>query len=152
MIESRRLAPLLAAAGLLLLLHRLLDFSVALAQVDLAIPAGRARFLGLAVSRTPGPLMADLLLIGAAVTARYSGPLRALAWTHLAGGGLCLVAVPWLLTESGRVASMVSSAESTSFRLLVVRGLLVLLLLGVGALLAGRTLLALSREPVPRPD
>ena len=151
MIESRRLAPLLAATGLILLAHRALDLSVTLPQLDFGTPVGRARFLAFSVSRTQGPLIADLFLIGAAVTARHAGALSALGWIHLVGGGLCLLGAPWFLTEAGRLAPLITGPELTSFRLLVIRALVVFLLLGGGALLAGRTLLSLSRVPSAGP-
>lgn len=142
-MNPRRLLPVAVAAGSFLLLYRVLDLSVAWPELDLATPGGRARLLALAVSRLPGPLLADFLLIGVAVSTRHPGGLRLLGWTHLVGGFLLLALAPAFLIDSGTLAPSVLGGEIFIFRLLVVRVLVLLLGLGLGAVLAGRFVLTL---------
>ena len=145
MIEPRRLAPLMAALGGLLLLHRVVDLW-GTPGLDLATAPGRARAIVAMLSRPAIALVADFLLIGAAVLAGHQKPQRALGQLQLAGGALLLVALPVFWFASARVAETLGPQDLTSFRLLVIRGLILLLGLGAGSLAAGRMLLGMARR------
>ena len=147
MIEPRRFLPLLAATAALILLHQVLDVATLLPGSDLATPAGRVRQLLALSARSPGLLVADLLLIWAAIGWGAAAGLRKLAVAHLVLGVVLLVLLPFFLLDAGRVAASFGGAESVAFRVITARTLLVLSLFGVGSLVASRTLRSLSQSP-----
>jgi hypothetical protein len=147
MSEPRRFLPLLAATGALILLHQLLDLMTLLPASDLATPAGRVRQLLAMGARSPGLLVADLLLIWAAVRWGGGGNLRKLAGVHLVVGVVLLALLPFFLLDAGRVAASFGGMESVAFRVVTARTLLLLGLSGAGSLVAGRTLLSLGQVP-----
>jgi hypothetical protein len=145
--EPRRFLPLLAATAALILLHQVLDLATLLPGSDLGTPAGRVRQLLALAARSPGLLVADLLLIWAAIGWGATGGLRKLAVAHLVLGVVLLVLLPFFLLDAGRVAGTFGGAESVAFRVITARTLLVLSLFGAGSLVASRTLRSLSQSP-----
>ncbi|MGQ0702595.1 MAG: hypothetical protein ACT4PM_05630 [Gemmatimonadales bacterium] len=145
MIEPRRLALLMAALGGFLVLHRVLDLW-ATPGLDLATAPGRARVLSAILSRPAAPLVADLLLVGAVVIAGRARSQRALGGVHVAGGILLILAIPVFWFASVHLAESIGSRQFASFRLLVIRGLILLAGLAALALAAGRVLLGMARR------
>lgn len=146
MIETRRFTPLLTAVALVVLFHQVTDLAWMLPGVDFTTPAGRARQAIALEARSPGLLAADLMLIWALAAGRSQRPLRWVAGAHFAAGVALLLLCPLFLNDAGQLASGFGGAQSVAFRVVVARTLVMFLLLGVGALLAARALLALSRE------
>jgi len=151
MIESRRFLPLLAASGALILLHQALDLVTLLPGSDLATPSGRVRQVLAFGGRSSAILVADFLLIWATLALGARGRLRTLAGVHFVIGGLLVVLLPLFLLDAGRVAGGFRGGESVAFRVLAGRTLLVLGVLGAGALVVGRTLLSLASPPLKAP-
>ncbi len=147
MIESRPFVPVLAAVGGVILLHQAVDLAMLLPGTDFAIPAGRVHQLLAVEARSPGLVSADLLILWA-MTARRSGQaLRVAGTLHLAVGALLLVLLPVFLLDAGSLASEFGGAEATAFRVVVTRTLLMLAILGLGGLLAGRALFSAAQTP-----
>ena len=151
MIDSRRFIPLLAAAGLVILAQQFVDVAQLLPSTDFATPAGRVRQLLALESRTPGLLTADLLMLWALIAARGTWLLRTAAGLHGLLGFGCLFLMPLFLADAGSLARGLSGSESAAFRVVVGRTLVVLTLLGVAGLIAGRALLTLRREALLLP-
>jgi hypothetical protein len=145
MIETHRFPALLAAASLVILLHQMADLATLLPVADLATPAGRVGQLFAAQARTPALLVGDLILIWALLARRSPGALRVVAGLHLTGGTLLLLLAPWFLIDAGRLAGG-SGTDTVAFQIVAGRTLLLLLLIGIGALLAGRVLFSAARE------
>ncbi len=145
MIETHRFPALLAAASLVILLHQMADLATLLPVADLATPAGRVGQLFAAQARTPALLVGDLFLIWALLAGRSPGALRVVAGLHLTGGTLLLLLAPWFLIDAGRLAGG-SGTDTVAFQIVAGRTLLLLLLIGIGALLAGRVLFSAARE------
>lgn len=142
MSEARRFFPVLAAASLVIMFHQALDLLSALSANDLATPAGRTRQLLATVARGPALLTADALLIWSLLArpdlgARY---LPRLGTAHLILGGLLLLLWPVFLLDAGRLAGSFRGGEITGFRIVTIRTLLLLPLLGAGVILVGRRL------------
>jgi hypothetical protein len=134
---ARRLLPLLALSGGLILLHQLGDLAAATAGVDLGIPAGRVKFVVTAIGRAAGLITADVLLVAAALGLGRRGLLRALAVVHALVGLVLLVWAPLFMSDTGGLASAIGGAELTAYRLTVVRTLIMVLALGLTGLRAG---------------
>ena len=135
----------MAALGGLLLLHQLVDLW-GTPGLDFGTAPGRARIIAAILSRPALPLVSDLLLIAAVVMSGRKGSRRALGGVHLLGGILLLLAIPMFWFASARLAESIGPQEITSFRLLVIRGLILLAGLGIGAVLGGRILLSMGRR------
>jgi hypothetical protein len=146
MIETHRFPPLLGMAALLILLHQAADLATMLLSADLATPAGRVGQLFAAEARAPAILVADLFLVWALAAGGFSAGLRGLAALHLSVGALLLVLLPWFLLDAGNLASGFVGTTSLGFRILAARTLLLLVLAGIGGLLAGRRLLLAAGE------
>jgi len=143
---SRRFLPLLAAAAGGILLHQAVDLLNFLPGSDLATPAGRTRQLLATVARSPALLTADALLIWALLSGGWLRAMRHLGAAHYVLGALSLLALPLFLSDAGRVAPSLSGSDVGAFRLVTVRTLVLLPLLGLGSLLAAR---ALRSMPAP---
>ena len=146
MIETRRFPPLLVAVALVILLHQTADLATLLPAADFGTPAGRVAQLLAALQRTPALVIADVLLSWALLAAGRANALRLLAGLHLGGGVLLLVLLPWFLLDAGTLAGGFAGSEALGFRILAARTLLLLLLAGSGAILAGRMLVSAARE------
>lgn len=140
MIDARRFVPLLTGVAAVILIHQAADIGMLLPGTDFATPTGRVRLLLAVEAKSPGILTADLLLIWAWFAGGHHRALRLTRTLHLMLGALLLVFVPWFLVDAGRVAGVFAGTESLAFRIVVARTLLMLSLLGIGALLAGRAL------------
>ena len=163
MIEARRFYPVLAVASLVIMFHQALDLVSALSANDLATPAGRTRQLLATVARGPALLTADVLLIWSLLARPDLGArfLPRLGMAHFVFGGVFLLLWPVFLFDAGRLASSFRGGEITGFRVVTIRTLLVLPLLGAGAILVGRKLRLAGTvgagpgpapEPLPRVD
>jgi len=139
-IDGRRFTPILIGVAAVILIHQVADLATLLPGTDFATPAGRVRQLLAVEARSPGVLTADLLLIWALLRGGYRRGLRLTRTLHFGLGVLLLALVPWFLLDAGQVAGAFAGTESRAFRIVVSRTLLMLSLLGVGALLAGRAL------------
>jgi len=144
--EARRFLPLLGALGLVILVHQIVDLWPIIAGTDFATPAGRLRLFTTVSPRVASFLTADVLLAWAAISLGRPGAVRALAWSHLLFGALLWLAVPFFLTDAGRMAAAIAGPDLRGYRVLVSRVLGVLLLSGVGGLLTGRRLLQLGPD------
>lgn len=147
MSELRRFLPLALAVAGFILLHQLLDVAGVLPGSDLETPAGRVRQLLATEARSPAVLTADVLLLWALLGLGWARPVRLLGFLHLAVGVVLLIVAPLFLVDAGRVATGFSGAEASAFRVVMARALFMLVLLGIGALLAGRELVNLTRAP-----
>jgi len=148
-METRRFAPLLAAAALVVLIHQAADLATLLPAADFATPAGRVGQLLAAEARTPAVLVGDLLLIWARLAGGFPTVLRVVAGLHLSAGALLLLLWPWFLLDAGKLAGGFAGPEALAFRVAIARTLLLLLLAGIGALLASRVLFLAAREVAP---
>lgn len=147
MSELKRFFPILAAVAVLILIQQAADLSSGLPAIDFATPSGRMRQLMATAARSPAALTADFLLILAILGGGWNGWLRPLGIMHVAIAGLCFLALPFFLADAGRVASTFSGPQVTSYRLLVIRTLVLLPTLGIIGILVGRSLLVRSRQP-----
>ena len=142
MIAARRFTPLLAAAGIVILLQQGLDVAQLLPSTDFVTSAGRVRQLLALEARSPGFLVADFLLLWALWAAGHFPLRRAAAVTHLLVGLGLLALIPIFLGDAGHLIEGMAGGEATGFRIAVARTLGVLLALGTVGLLGGRFLLA----------
>jgi putative effector of murein hydrolase LrgA (UPF0299 family) len=149
MIEARRFTPLLAAAGIVILLQQGLDVAQLLPSTDFATPAGRVRQLLALEARSPGLLVADFLLLWALLAAGLFRLRRVAAVTHLLVGLGLLALVPIFLGDAGHLIEGMAGGEATAFRIAVARTLGVLVALGSAGLLAGRFLLVGRARTLP---
>ena len=149
MIQYRRFYPILASVAVVILIHQAIDVMSALPSSDLATPMGRTRQLLTALARGPAGLTADAILIWALVADDRLEPLRALGLIHYGLAGLCLLALPVFVVDAGRLASTFGGGEVTGFRIVSLRTILLLVLLGAGALKVGRLLRIQAGEPTP---
>jgi hypothetical protein len=146
---ARRFLPILAAAGVLVLLHQLSDAATALRGADLHTPGGRLQIVGMIGTRAVALMTADVLLIWSALALSHGPALRILAMVHLVLGGLALVAVPFFVIDAGALANTVGGRALPTYRVFVARILGFLLAGGVAGLIAGRQLVSISPGPVP---
>ena len=72
-----RFLPVAIGAALLIALHQLVDVYGAMAGLDLATAAGRMGLVNTVAARLPAFIVADVLLVLAAVRAADSGIARA---------------------------------------------------------------------------
>ena len=151
MISERRFLPIVAAVGALVLVQQAADLDIVLAGTDLIMPAGRMRFLTTIGTRGAALLTADVLLIWATVALAYRRGLQLLGAVHLALGGVALIAAPVFLVDAGRLVAAIGGREIVTYRVLVVRTVLLLVLWGIAGLLAGRLLSGLSKTPATDP-
>ena len=143
-MESRRFFPLLALAGLFVMVHQVLDMAHLISGVDFATPSGRVRLVTLVWSRCDVLALADILLIAAVVGWRNYRWTVALTWIHLAVGVLLLLAVPILVVSAGGMANTIGGEGMGMFRVTIARALFGLSLAGIGALVGWRALSALA--------
>lgn len=149
MNPARRFFPILAAAALVILFHQLSSLFVALAGTDLHVPASRLRLVTGVRSRGAALVTSDVLLTWAAVGLVHTRALRALVGAHYAAGAVALLGAVMFLSDAGTMASAVGGNDIASYRMVVLRTLLVLLAGGATALIAARQLSALSRQSLP---
>ena len=147
MIDARRFLPLMGAAGAVVLLHQLADLAQLLPATDFATPAGRVRQLLAVEARSPGLLCADILIIWALTLRGLREGLRVAGVVHLIVALLLLVLLPVFLLDAGSLAGGFAGSEAAAFRVVVGRTLLLLALLGLGGLLAARSLTRAARSP-----
>jgi hypothetical protein len=143
---ARRFLPILAAVGVVVLLHRLSDASAALRGSDLHTPGGRLQLAGMIGTRAVAFITADVLVIWPVVALSHRGALRILAVLHIAVGGLALVALPFFVADAGALASTVGGRALFTYRFFVTRILGFLLAGGVVGLYAGAQLSAIGRQ------
>jgi hypothetical protein len=146
-ISERPFLPIVAAVGAVVLLQQAADLDVALAGIDLILPAGRMRLLTTIGTRGAALVTADALLVWAAVALAHRRGLQLLGALHLALGGVALVAAPVFLLDAGRLVGAIGGREIVTYRVLVVRTVLLLVVWGLAGLLAGRQLSGLSQKP-----
>lgn len=146
MNHRRRFLLILAAAGLLLLVHQLADLAPILSETDLATPAGRVRLVTILEGRASPFLLADVFLVWAALALSRGGAVRVFGALHLMLGVMMVVATPFFVLDAGRLAGSISGAEVVQYRVIVARTLGVLAGLGGSALVAGRAIWRLGRE------
>jgi hypothetical protein len=144
--RAKQLLPLLGATALVILLHQAMDLGAALADSDLAMPAGRLRPLFTLESRTLTLLSADLLLLTSLLLRRRWSTVGVLGSLHWLAALALLAAVPLLLRDAGAVSVGLSGGALLSLRITVLR--LVALLPGLAVLsaLAGQALRRASKE------
>lgn len=134
-----RFLPVAIGAALLIALHQLVDVYGAMAGLDLATAAGRMGLINTVVARLPAFIVADVLLVLAAV--REEGPGRPLRFllviVHFGLGLTALALFPEYLADAAGVTAGVRPAELLAYRVLVVRVVLILLVGGAGGLLLG---------------
>ena len=147
MSPARRFFPILAAAALVILFHQVSDLFAALAGTDIHIPASRMRLVTGLGSRGAALVTADVLLIWAAVGLHGGGALRSLGGANYACGALALLAAAIFLLDAGKTASAVGGNEISTYRIVVVRTLVLFLAGGAGALIAARQLFGLADAP-----
>src|SRR5262249_36760411 len=141
MTAPRRFLPLLAATAGFVLLHQTVDLSVLIPSVDLVTPAGRVRWFLALEARSPGALVGDFLLLVSFILWGARPLCRAAGLLHLILGPLLLGLAAWFLADASPLATGMGGNELLAFQVVVVRALLMFALAGVGAILAGRTLL-----------
>ena len=146
-LPARRFLPVLAAAAIVILLHQASDLSAGLIGTDLRLPASRIRLVSTIGTRGAALLCSDILLVWAALGLSHSRALRALGALHYAGGALALLAVPLFVLDAGRMASTVAAVEMSTYRMVVLRTLILLLAAGAGAVVAAAQLSGLGRRP-----
>ena len=145
---ERRFLPILAVVGAIILMHQTLDLLSVSAGADIATPTGRLGLVAILWTRGPALLAADVCLVLAAVLSSRTRLLVVLAIVHLVGGAAALLEAPFFLADAGRMAGSISVPELTSFRITVLRILVVLLTVGAGSMVAGMSLLREGRPEV----
>jgi hypothetical protein len=145
MSQRRPFLLILAAAGLLLLVQQLADLAPILSDTDLATPSGRVRLVTILAGRSSPFLLADVFLVWAALALSRGGAVRVFGALHLMLGVLMVVATPFFLLDAGHLAGAISGAEVAAYRVIVVRTLGVLAVLGLSALVAGGAIWRLGR-------
>lgn len=146
-LPARPFLPMLAAASLLILLHQVSDLWAGLGGIDLQLPASRMRLLSTIGTRGAALVSSDVLLAWAVLGLSHGRALRALGALHYAGGALALLAAPLFLLDAGSMASSVPGVEISTYRIVVLRTLLLLTSVGVAALVAAPQLSGLARRP-----
>ena len=144
MSPARRFFPILAAAAVVILFHQFSDLVAALAGTDIHIPASRMRLVTGVGSRGAALVTADVFLIWAAWGLQGGRALRSLGGANYACGALALLAAAIFLLDAGKTASAVGGSEISTYRMVVVRTLVLFLAGGAGALLAARQLFGLA--------
>jgi hypothetical protein len=150
-ISERRFLPIVAAVGALVLVQQAADLNIVLAGTDLIMPAGRMRLLTTIGTRGAALVTADILLVWATVALVYRPGLQVLGALHLALGGVALIAAPLFLLDAGRLVVTIGGREIVTYRVLVVRTVLLLVSWGIAGLLAGRLLSGLSKTSATDP-
>ncbi len=145
MIEARRFTPLLAAVGVVIFTQQALDVVQLLPATDFATAAGRVHQLLALEARSPGFLVADLLLLWAMVALGLGSLRRFAGMVHLLVGLGLLVLIPVFLRDAGTLMEGMAGGDAAGFRVAVARTLMVLVALGGAGLWAGRYLIV--REP-----
>jgi hypothetical protein len=146
MNQHRPFLLILAAVGLLVLVHQLADLAPILSETDLATPSGRVRLVTILEGRASPFLLADVFLVWTSLTLSRGGAVRVFGALHLILGVLMVVATPFFLLDAGRMAGAISGTEIAAYRVIVARSLGVLVVLGASALVAGRAMWRLGRE------
>ena len=144
MTIERRFLPILALGGAVIMLHQGLDLFSVIGEADAATPTGR---LGLvAILWTRGPVLrgADVLLVIAAVLSARTLALVGLGIAHLLLGAAALVEAPYFLVDAASMAGSIAIPGLSSFRITVLRILAALTVIGVGATVAGVSLVRSS--------
>ena len=144
---ERRFLPILAAVGLIILVHQALDLVSLTEGADLGTPTGRLGVVAILWTRGPALLTGDLFLILAALLAPWARALAMLAAVHLVAGVAALVEAPFFLADAGQMAGDIALPGLASFRITVIRILAALIVLGVGAGVVG---INLTRAAPPK--
>lgn len=134
---AERFLPVAIGAALLIALHQLVDVYGAMAGLDLATAAGRMGLVNTVAARLPAFIVADVLLVLAAVRGGSRPLLFFLVIVHFGLGLTSLVLLPDYLSDAGGLTAGVRPAELLAYRVLVVRVVLILLVGGAGGLLLG---------------
>lgn len=134
---SRRLMepgrPLLVGGGLALLAASSEIFGV-VRQADLTAPVGRFAMMTLALPHLPPLLGGAALMTAGCWTSSSVGARRAAASLCFLVALACLLALPWVLTDAGKLAYAARAEELFRFRGQVIRAHLYLVP-GAGLLL-----------------
>ena len=147
----RRFLPLVAAAAVVIGMHQLFDLWQGFAGTDLSMPAGRVRELIALEAKSSALIVADALLVASAIAWDSPRWIRRLGLAQIPIALFLLLASPLFLGDSGSVASSFAGPELSAFRVVVARTLINYLGVGVGLLLAARSLLALTRQKMAAP-
>jgi hypothetical protein len=142
MSSVRDMLPLLAVAAVIVLLHQGLDVFTHAAGADLGSASGRGGLVAALWSRAPALISADVFLVAAAQHLSWKPALRALSLLHILAGAAALAVLPVFLSDAGGIASQVTVAELTPFRISVARMLIGFLALGIGSVVVGLGLAA----------
>ena len=140
MTVERRFLPILAFGGAVIMLHQGLDLFSIIGEAEAATPTGRLGLVAILWTRGPMLLAADVLLVLAAVFSSRTPALVGLGIAHLLLGAAALVEAPYFLVDAASMAGSIGTPELTSFRITVLRILAALTVLGVGAIVAGVSL------------
>jgi hypothetical protein len=142
---ERRFLSILALVGVIILVHQGLDLLSLAGGADLATPTGRLGLVAILWTRGPALLTADAFLVMAAVLSSWTRLLAVMAIIHLLLGAAALSDAPFFLADAGRMAGTIATPGLTSFRITVVRILAALITIGVGAAVAGVSLVQVGR-------
>ncbi|HET9276396.1 MAG TPA: hypothetical protein VFN96_10030 [Gemmatimonadales bacterium] len=132
-----RFLPVAIGAALLIALHQLVDVYGAMAGLDLATAAGRMGLVNTVAARLPAFIVADVLLVLAAVRAADRRLRFLLVIVHFGLGLTALALLPEYLADAAGITAGVRPAELLAYRVLVVRVAVILLVGGAGGLLLG---------------
>jgi hypothetical protein len=148
-VSDRPFPALVLATGIALLLVQGADLWNALAGTDFVTRPGRMGLVTTLTGRAGVLLLADALLVGAALALRKPPLFRTLAGLHWVAAAAVLLAATFVLLDAGQLAPAVVAGEVAAYRVLIVRILGVLLTVGTGAVLAARALARLAEAPPP---
>lgn len=142
---ERRFLPILAVVGVIIVAHQGLDIRSVTLGADLATPTGRMGLVAVLWTRGAVLLTADAFLILAAVLASWRRLEMGLAVVHLVAGAAALLEAPFFLVDAGRMVDTIGLPQVVSFRITVLRLLVALVVLGLGAVAAGVSLVQTGR-------
>lgn len=132
-----RFLPVAIGTALLITLHQLVDVYGAMAGLDLATAPGRMGLVNTVAAGLPAFIVADALLVLAAVQGAGRRLRFLLVVVHFGLGLTSLVLLPEYLADAAGVTAGIRPAELLAYRVLVVRVALILLVGGAGGLLLG---------------
>jgi len=142
---ERRLLPVLVVIGSIILLNQGLDLGSIALGADLETSAGRVGLIAFLWTRAPVLFAADAFLVLAALRLNWTPVLAGLAVGHLLVGLAALAGAPQFLADAGRMAGSVTLPQVTGFRITVARLLAMLLVAGIGGLIASGSLVQALR-------
>jgi hypothetical protein len=137
---ERRLLPVLVVVGSIILLNQGLDLGAIALGADLETSAGRLGLVAFFWTRGPVLLAADAFLVLAAVRLNWTLVLAGLAVGHLLVGLAALAEAPQFMADAGRMAGSVTLPQLAGFRITVARLLAMLMVAGLGGVIAAGSL------------